>query len=246
MTLQQKFEKSGNWLFRWRSFLPLVMIALFVIALRDFYRPIVNHSLDLLWELACFCVSLVGLAIRVVAGGYVPSGTSGRNTKQQRASVLNTTGVYSVVRHPLYLGNFIIWFGLSLFIRVWWFSIVVILAFWLYYEKIMFAEERFLEKKFGDQFLDWAAVTPAFIPRLKHYKPSVLPFSWKTALGKEYSTLLSITLSFTALDIVSDLFTDGRVEVDPVWQVILVVSLVFYVAVRILKKSTNVLKVEGR
>jgi protein-S-isoprenylcysteine O-methyltransferase Ste14 len=246
MTLQQKFEKSGNWLFRWRSFLPLVMIALFAIAIRDFYRPFADPQMDLIWELVCLSVSLVGLAIRVIAGGYVPSGTSGRNTKKQAASVLNTTGVYSVVRHPLYLGNFIIWLGLSLFVRVWWFSAVVILTFWLYYEKIMFAEERFLEKKFGDEFLEWAAHTPAFFPRWRNYQASVLPFSWKTALAKEYSTLFSITLSFTVLDIVSDLLTSGQVEVDPVWVGIFGITLLFYVIVRILKKFTNLLKVEGR
>jgi len=246
MTLEKKFEKSGNWLFRWRSFLPLVMIGLFVLGLKDFHRPFANPSLDLLWELVCLSVSLIGLAIRVFAGGYVPSGTSGRNTKKQTARVLNTTGIYSVVRHPLYLGNFFIWLGLSLFIKWWWFSFVIILTFWLYYEKIMYAEERFLEVKFGDQFLEWAQKTPAFIPSWKNYQPAILPFSIKAALGKEYSTYFAIIISFTVLEMVSDLFAEGRVEFDPVWIGIFTISLVIYVTVRILKKYTTLLHVAGR
>ena len=32
--------------------------------------------------------------------------TSGRNTHDQVADSLNTSGIYSIVRHPLYVGNF--------------------------------------------------------------------------------------------------------------------------------------------
>ncbi|MGB8874133.1 MAG: hypothetical protein WCC75_12145, partial [Desulfobaccales bacterium] len=45
--------------------------------------------------------------------GLPPRGTSGRNTQGQVAETLNTTGIYSLVRNPLYLGNFLIWLGLS-------------------------------------------------------------------------------------------------------------------------------------
>jgi protein-S-isoprenylcysteine O-methyltransferase Ste14 len=71
------------------------------------------------------------------------------------AEVLNTTWMYSLVRNPLYLGNFIIWLGLALFINVWWCTIIVILSFILFYERIIFAEEKFLREKFGKTF-KWA------------------------------------------------------------------------------------------
>ena len=96
--------------------------------------------------------------------GYVPRGTSGRNTRKQVAEVLNTTGMYSVVRHPLYVGNFIMWLGISLFFHLWWFTLLIALIFWVYYEKIMYAEEAFLEEKFGEQFLALGRKNPAFYP----------------------------------------------------------------------------------
>ena len=60
--------------------------------------------------------------------GFAPRGTSGRNTLGQVAEVLNTSGMYSVVRNPLYLGNFVIWLGLALFIKVWWCILIVVLC----------------------------------------------------------------------------------------------------------------------
>ena len=35
--------------------------------------------------------------------------TSGKNTAKQIAESLNTSGIYSVLRNPLYLANFLNW-----------------------------------------------------------------------------------------------------------------------------------------
>ena len=146
---EEEFERTGQWLFRWRSYLPLLLIALFLIAFRDFKYPFGSHGWDYLWEIFCLSVSMLGIAVRALTVGFIPKGTSGRNTKGQVAEDLNTTGMYSLVRNPLYLGNFIIWLGISLFVRLWWFSLIVILIFGIYYERIIFAEEEFLRHKYG-------------------------------------------------------------------------------------------------
>ena len=52
--------------------------------------------------------------MRFYTVGTTPKETSGRNTNQQVAAVLNSTGMYSMLRHPLYLGNYLIWVGLSI------------------------------------------------------------------------------------------------------------------------------------
>ena len=53
MALREEFESSGNWLFRWRSYLPLLMLSLAVVALRNFKYVYYNGFFDKLWELAC-------------------------------------------------------------------------------------------------------------------------------------------------------------------------------------------------
>ena len=59
-------------------------------------------------------MSFFGLGIRVFTVGFTPKNTSGRNTAEQIADVLNTSGIYSMVRHPLYVGNFFMWLGIGL------------------------------------------------------------------------------------------------------------------------------------
>src|SRR4030095_3531295 len=99
---------------------------------------------------------------------------------KQVAEQLNTSGIYSVVRHPLYLGNYLMWIGIVLFTKNFEFVIIVSLLYWIYYERIMFAEERFLEKKFGESYLSWSLKVPAFIPALGKFQKSHIPFSVKS------------------------------------------------------------------
>jgi protein-S-isoprenylcysteine O-methyltransferase Ste14 len=164
MPLREEFQSQGNWLFRWRSYLPLAIVPLLLLALND--AGYARSRADFIYQGLCLLISFTGLAIRCVAIGYAARGTSGRNTAGQMAATVNTAGLYAVVRHPLYLGNFTIFLGMVLSIGVWWFALVFALLFWVYYERIMYAEEEFLRGKFGQAYTDWANATPAFIPRL--------------------------------------------------------------------------------
>ncbi len=246
MALKDEFEKTGNWLFRRRSYLPLILIFFFLLSLPHFKYFSDNHKLDLLWEVLCLAVSFFGLTIRIFTIAHTPRGTSGRVTKKQKAEVLNITGIYSIVRHPLYLGNFFIWLGISMFFHLWWLSIIFILIFWLYYERIMFAEECFLRKKFGIKFEKWADKTPAFLPRFKNWKKPALCFSIRKVLKKEYSGFFGIIACFTFLEVIGDYFITKKLEFDLFWIIIFSVGLLIYLILRTLKKKTNLLSEEGR
>lgn len=159
---------------------------------------------------------------------------------------MNTTGMYSIVRHPLYLGNYFIWLGISLFVRRWWLTLIITLIFWLYYERIMFAEEDFLQEKFGDSFSEWAAKTPAFIPRLQNWVKAELPFSFRNVLKREYGGFFAIMAIFTLLEVLSELFRSHQFKLELMWIIIFGLSLAIYLTLRTLKKHTKLLNVEGR
>ena len=245
MPLKKKFESTGNFLFKWRSFLPLLTIGLFLIVMRHFSYPRGEHYLDLLWDGIFFAVSLFGLAIRVFTVGYVPKGTSGRTTNKPRASTLNTTGMYSIIRHPLYTGNFFIWLGVSMCPRSLFLVISLIFLFFLYYGLIILAEEKILREKFGNTFVEWAHRTPLLFPRFRNWQKAALPFSLKTVLKREYSTFFAIIAIFTCLEIGEDLFYSGKLQFDPVWVSIFLTGLCSYIILRTLKKK-GFLDVEGR
>ncbi len=231
-----QIRKQGNWLFRWRSFLPLVIIPLFIISLRHSTYPEGSHLLDRAWELFCFAISLSGLGIRIYTVGHVPAGTSGRTTSRPKAQELNTTGIYSIVRHPLYLGNFVIWVGVVLFPRSILLAAFCFLAFFLYYERIIIAEETFLSEKFGAVFTQWAEKTPMFIPKFKLWCRPTHPFSWRVVLAREYPGFFAIAASLTAIEVLSDRFSEGKWQIDWLWATIFLAGLLVFLILRTLKK----------
>ena len=246
MSYKEQHAKTGEWLFRWRSYLPLVLIALIIPALQEFSYPFGSHSYDLIWEMFCFIISLLGLLIRCYTIGYTPKGTSGRNTKSQKADSLNTSGIYSITRNPLYLGNFFMILGVTMFLRVWWVPVIYALVFWLYYERIIMAEESFLTNKFGEVYKDYISYKPAFIPDFSQWQTPVLSFSLRNVLKREHSGLFGVIVAFTFLEFVGDYIEKGYVVFDPVWTAIFIFGLLVYITLRTLKKKTRLLHVEGR
>jgi protein-S-isoprenylcysteine O-methyltransferase Ste14 len=245
MALDDEFRRQGEWLFRWRSFLPIIFVPLIGIALLQLNTEKFDKW-EHRWDYFCLGISFLGLLVRVVTVGFVPELTSGRNTKEQIAEQVNTTGMYSIVRHPLYLGNFLIGFGVSLVQSVWWLPVIYVLTFWLYYERIMFAEEAFLRQKFGEAYQRWAAATPAFFPRVNQWRQPALPFSWINVLGREYSGLMLLILCHAGQEFFERLITDHRIVWEVFWATLLFGGLTTYFVLRWINRNTQLLRVPGR
>lgn len=247
MALIHSFEKSGNWLFKHRGELPVVLFLLAV--------PVVYFT-DTDWlsvpsmrliAIAAVALSLLGFMIRALSIGTTPKGTSGRNTKSgQVAESLNTLGIYSLLRHPLYVGNYFMWIGIVLYTFNFSFVLVISLAFWIYYERIMFAEERFLEKKFGNTYLDWSLNTPAFIPRFSAYRKNTVPFSFKSVLRREYSGMLATVFGFMFIDLFRYYFDYGIFEWKLTSVYVFGLALVITLTLRSLKHYTSLLTEKDR
>jgi protein-S-isoprenylcysteine O-methyltransferase Ste14 len=246
MPLQEEFERSGSWLFQWRSYLPLALVGVLLLAMGEYKYPGNSEMLDNVWEGVCLLVSFFGLGIRIVTVGHTPQATSGRNTKRQVAKTLNTTGIYSVVRHPLYLGNFFMFLGVVLFAHLWWLTLIYILAFWLYYERIMFAEEAYLRKKFGNEYMTWADNTPAFLPRFRNYRKPDSPFSLKKVLRKEYNGFFAVIIAMYILEELGEIVVKGEPEFDLQWVILVSLGFIVWATLRTLKKRTTWLREPDR
>lgn len=241
MALREEMEQQGNWLFRHRSYVPLVLLVPVFIVMVDYEYPLGSYRLHLLMHLVSMLICVAGLGVRCLVAGYVPDGTSGRNTKEQIAESLNTTGLYSVVRHPLYLGNFLLWGGIPVFCFNGWLMLVFCLAFWVYYERIMYAEEAFLRSKFGTVFDDWAAGTPAFVPRFSQWVVSSRKFSWRRAFRQEYTTLFLLIEAQVGLQLMESAALGRHPMLDTEWALFAAAGVGIYFFLRFLKKHTTVL-----
>ena len=240
-------------MFRWRSFVPLALLPLFLLAFPESER--IDHqmveTLGHLFFYLCLAISYGGLAIRWLTVGFVPSGTSGRNTHSQRAEQLNTSGAYSVVRNPLYVGNFIAILGVVLFLKVWWLVVIFALAYALYIERVVATEEAYLRQGFGAAYDAWAQRTPAFFPRLSNWRRPEYAFSLRTVLRREYAGVMAVALAYVVPEFFMDVLVDGEslahwAKSDTAWLVVTVIAGLVYVSLRTLKKRTNLLRVTGR
>lgn len=234
--LTKQLDGQGKWLFRWRSYLPLMLAPLILVAMLRFTYPLGSHELDLAREYLCLGLALLGLFMRVITVGFAARHTSGRGTHRMKADVLSTTGVYSVVRHPLYLANFVIFFAVLMDIGQWWLVLTGSLLYWIYYERIMVAEEAFLQKLHGETFELWASQTPAVLPDARRWRRPRLAFSWRSALRREYTTLFLIVCLFTAVEVVGDLVLHRELKIDDGWGAVFLTGLAIYVVCRFAKK----------
>jgi protein-S-isoprenylcysteine O-methyltransferase Ste14 len=241
MALQEEFESQGNFLFRYRSNLPLLVILIGILVfvlgrLSDLYQEKIPYSI---LEYISLAISFLGLAIRIYTVGHTPAKTSGRNTKEgQLANELNSTGIYSVVRHPLYLGNFFMWLGAAVLCENFWFVTSFILVYWIYYERIMYAEEQFLRRKFGEVYTNWAAKTSAFIPSLSGFIKPRYPLSLKKVLRKEKNGLLAIFVLLFVFHTIGFSLDAGKIAVEMNWiTYATIASAIIYLILKVLKNS---------
>jgi hypothetical protein len=131
------------------------------------YHEASRQGFGLLLVLVCTLFAVTG-ASRIIAGitlaaigqGWriYASGAIYKNTQ------LATTGAYSLVRHPLYLGNFLIVTGFTVASGNWIIALVVVFFFIFYYPAAVRYEDTKLEGIFGDDWRVWSGDIPAMFP----------------------------------------------------------------------------------
>lgn len=246
-------ESQGRWLYRRRSVAAVVLLPLLLLAIwyPGFPGNVWSASdIDRLGD-AALLISFCGLALRWFTVAFVPADTSVRSTREMRAARLNTRGTYSVVRHPLYLANGLIWGGFFAATGSLWFLALSMLAYAFYIERIAAAEECFLESVHGQAWRDWAMWTPAFVPDLSRWQASELSFSLRTLFRREYNGVAGVALGYFVLEFLRDVVKDHQplrawLTHDTLWSGLLVVGVLTLLVLRTLKRHTRQLHVHGR
>ena len=134
---------------------------------------------------------VVGEFLRIWAVGYAGAATRARTLGAARDLV--TTGPYRYVRNPLYLGNFLLSFGVCLVANVYWLVAVLIVGYFFQYLPIIALEEAYLLESCGQVYQTYQERVPRFVPRFHPYsEPSRHDFSWRRAIKSEKRTLTAI------------------------------------------------------
>jgi protein-S-isoprenylcysteine O-methyltransferase Ste14 len=184
---QLELAKSGKRLFQIRgNYLITVIIIGAVIAncsnkIGPFNSVMANQS----WFWLSLGVASLGAVIRIITSGYAALGTSGNIKDQAIAKELNTTGPYSLVRNPLYVGRILNFTGIAMLSGSWVFGLITFLFSVLIYERISVYEEEFLRGEFGDAHANWARQVPFLLPRLTGWVKPKYNFWFKRMVMRE-------------------------------------------------------------
>ncbi len=99
-------------------------------------------------------IIILGEALRIWASGHI-----------HKSAQVTSTGPYAMVRHPLYLGHFLIATGFCITGDSLAAFIIVTVSFFIIYMPTWKNEEKNLIALFGDTYSDFMAKTPALLPR---------------------------------------------------------------------------------
>ena len=66
-----------------------------------------------------------------------------------------TDGIYSYSRNPVYVAMAVIFFGVNLIFNSVWFAPFLVLVLLVMHYGVILREERYLENKFGDEYLNY-------------------------------------------------------------------------------------------
>lgn len=222
------FIQYGNFLFKRRNAVfPLFLVPLFLM-----FTP--NYNSALLLE--CGVISAVAgqlLRMSVIGFAYIKRG--GLN-KRVYADTLVTSGFFSLCRNPLYVGNFLILYGLLMMHGNPLVLLIGGLFFLIAYHAIVATEEQYLHTKFGKQYEIYCSEVPRWGFRMDRIKLlQFRSFNWKKVIYKDYSTFGSWGSQALVLMAYRDYVISGNIT--RTWPTLLVALIVLTLGIRVVKKK---------
>ena len=140
----------GGWLFRYRGFLPI---------------PILAIALSITQPLSVFTgvgagLIIIGQMVRVWAVSHI--GPSSRS-RTVNAAKLTYTGPYELTRNPLYIANILMFSGTGIATGNLGFAACCFLGFSVYFHLIVLFEESYLEVRLGEIYRSYRNRVPRWM-----------------------------------------------------------------------------------
>jgi len=131
------------------------------------------QNLSIFVPVVSFSIPLIHLLIFVpffVLGAWLgiegTKGTSMKVAETHRSEKVVTTGVYSVIRHPQYVGGLLAHVGISFLLSAWYSLVTTPLMIIVVY-LVSRKEEVELVKEFEEEYENYKKMVPMLIPRVR-------------------------------------------------------------------------------
>ena len=140
----------------------IVLFALFLIVwILDSF--ILRHS-TFLADLIPLFIRLIFLGASLATAAYLFKSGHVVVSGEKRPTSVVSTGAFRYVRHPLYLGSILIYFGMTVSTASL-FCLALLMVISLFYNYIAGYEEKLLEVKFGQEYIAYQKITGKWMPR---------------------------------------------------------------------------------
>lgn len=170
-------RRGGTWIQRWRVPLGFLCAAIFLLLAKPTPGAL----------LAGACVSLVGLAIRAWAAGYI-----------RKNDELAVFGPYAFTRNPLYFGSFLLGLGFTIASGRLVLGLLFVALFVGIYFPVMGVEASTLAHLFPTDYAMYKRSVPLFFPRLTPFREhNSLPVTFDRSLYfryREYRAALGLVI----------------------------------------------------
>ena len=198
--LRRALVRFGNFLFSGRNLVfPLAFLAIAAVSFP--IAPFGSEGADLILDVIGLSVAVAGQTLRAVVIGLAYIRRGGKE-KKIHADHLVQNGFFAHSRNPLYVGNMMVFLGLFLVLNSTWGYLVGVPFFYIAYLSITLAEEDFLRKEFGEEYIAYCRRVNRFLPSLKGIGATMrsMSFDWGRLIRKEYgSTFIWITTALGLL-----------------------------------------------
>jgi len=156
---------------------PIVAVLVFpylIIALEQMaVRPAITSSIS--QAIVGSVIAIAGLIVSIMAVRLFILIGNGTIMPWDPTRKLIIVGLYRHVRNPMILGLIVTQMGEALLFASYGVAILAILIFIINTIYVMYSEEPGLEKRFGQEYLDYKKNVPRWIPRIKPWKPAEFP-----------------------------------------------------------------------
>ncbi|PWT70518.1 MAG: isoprenylcysteine carboxylmethyltransferase family protein [Bacteroidetes bacterium] len=135
---------------------PLIYVAIFLISLfiqklfpldRSFFFSDIAANLGMVFIICSVAFAIPALIQFVrTKNAFIPI---------KPASSLQTKGIYSITRNPMYMGLLLLYCGIAITKGNWWSLILIPLLIVIVQYFIIKREEAYLEREFGDDYSDY-------------------------------------------------------------------------------------------
>lgn len=175
----------------------IVLFCFTVILFSQFTFP-ANRSIagEVIFNLLGFTILFLGQILRISARAY-------KSENSFNGHSLIVDGPYGLVRHPMFLGAFLMGVGLIFLLCSFWVQIIFMFVFFLIYKRQIRLEEASLSRRFGQDYLSYQKKVPGFLPPLSFLLKDTtryLPLKWRW-FTRERNTMAVILIGLISVKV---------------------------------------------